>query len=219
MSSAAQVAANRENGKKSHGPVTEAGKQASSMNNFRHGLAGGGFYFLEHENPEVYDVVLNTLIEEHHPKTPTEKLLVQKMAQAQWLAQRAIELQTGAMSAVASPFDSVDVVNKWARYQMQHERVFQQSLNQLLKLRAETRTEQIAFESNKRAQAAEPAREQQRQTRVEHDNIKTEILHQKLEREKANAMTASMKAGGAMERHLGTEGMKMIGQMMEQQAA
>jgi hypothetical protein len=218
VSSQAQILANRENGSKSHGPVTEEGKQASCLNNFRHGLAGGGFYFLEGENPEVYDVLLEALLEEHSPKTPTEKLLVQKMAQSQWLVQRAIELQT-SRAAFANPYNEVDELNKWARYEAHHQRVFNQTLNQLLKLREARRKEQIGFESNQRAEAAETTREQQRQTRAQHDQIKTEILNQKLEREKSNAITAGMRASTAMERHLGPEGMKMMGQMMEQQAA
>jgi low affinity Fe/Cu permease len=212
MATAAQVLANRENGKKSHGPVTEEGKLASCLNNFRHGLTGHGFYLLPNEDPKLYDALLADLKAEHNPQTATEKILVQKMGQSHWLAQRAVRLQT-IVSCCAQNSLATDELTKLARYQNQHERAFQQSLNQLLKLRAERRKEQIGFESQKRAEAAGAQREQQQQARARQDHLKTEILEQKREREKSNALTAAMKASAAMERHLGPEGMKMLGQM------
>ena len=79
MATAAQIAANQENAQKSTGP-SEEGKAASCMNNFRHGLAGGGFYFLEEEDADEYDALLNALMTEHNADTATELILVEKMA-------------------------------------------------------------------------------------------------------------------------------------------
>ncbi len=51
MASASQINANRENAKKSSGPTTEEGKQTSSRNALKHGLASNGdFYLLENED-------------------------------------------------------------------------------------------------------------------------------------------------------------------------
>ena len=143
---------------------------------------------------------------------------LEKMARSQWLSQRALDIQTST-AAFSNIFKEVDELNKWVRYQMQHERAFEKALNQLLKLRAEKRKEQIGFESEKRAEAVKTEREERRQTRAQHDQLKTETLKYKMDREKSNAIVAGMKAGSAMERHLGPEGAQMMSQMMEPKAA
>ena len=99
------------------------------MNNFRHGLAGGRFYFLSEENPEHYDQLQQVLTDEHQPQTATEHLLVEKMARSQWLAQRAIDIHT-MFAANVNVYSEVDDLTKWVRYQMQHERAFEKALNQ-----------------------------------------------------------------------------------------
>jgi hypothetical protein len=81
MASSAQIAANRENAKKSTGARTEAGKQASSRNAFRHGLAGHGFALLEWEGAETFDRIKAEFEREHQPTTPTESVLVERMVQ------------------------------------------------------------------------------------------------------------------------------------------
>lgn len=241
MATPAQVEASRANGKKSRGPVTETGKQASCMNNFRHGLTGGRFYFIEGENPEHYDQLFQALESEHNPQTATEFILVEKMAHAQWLSQRALDMHTST-AAFASPYEVVDDINKWARYQAQHDHAFFKALNQLVKLRVamtrratseemeavasphqlattldeiEAKKQELGFESEKRAQvkqereeAQEKHRETQRETRRQHDHLKTEILKQRLEREKSNAMVAGLRSAKVMERELGPEFMR-----------
>jgi hypothetical protein len=136
------------------------------------------------------------------------------MAQAQWLSQRAIDLQTST-AAFTNPYEVVDAVNKWAKYQAQHDRAFFKALNQLVKLRSETTKQELGFESEKRAQAKqerevaqEKHREMQRETRRQHDHLKTEILKQRLEREKSNAMVAGLRSAKVMERELGPEFMR-----------
>jgi hypothetical protein len=152
MATAAQIKANIENAKHSTGAKTEAGREASSRNNRRHGLAGHAFFFLEWENPDHFEQLLEAFESEHQPKTPTECLLVEKMAQHYWLSQRAQEMQTSEMQL--DPFDDeiLKRVTVYMRYQTQQERLFKSALADLLKLRAERRKEQIGFESQKRAQ-------------------------------------------------------------------
>jgi hypothetical protein len=155
MASAAQVLANRENAKKSRGPVTEEGKQTSSRNNFRHGLTGHGFVFIESEAPEYYDALLQALQSEYAPSTPSESLLVEKMAQHTWLARRAVDLETLQMHHCPFDDDSVKRAMNYARYAALHERLVKSILADLLKLRSEKKKGEIGFESQTRSQAQE----------------------------------------------------------------
>jgi len=111
------------------------------------------------------------------------------------------------------PYDTMEDVGKWARYQNTHERNFERALNQLLKLREHKTKQQIGFESLKQAEAkteaaAEAAKDRQtnQQTRVEHDKLKTEILTQKLGTAKSQKIVAEIKGAQAIQRHLGPEG-------------
>jgi hypothetical protein len=206
MASAAQMKANRENAKKSQGPVTEEGKQACSQNNLCHGLTGHLFVLMSWENPENFEVFHAALRNEHKPATLTEFLLVEKMAQQQWLSQRAQMLLTEQLSLEVEDEELQkeieQKINKYLRYQTQHERLFQRALHDLLKLRAEKRKEQIGFESQKAAEAKQAAREVQETRRAaaetrkaEDHKITMDIKTKRLEREKSLAMIAGMKAG------------------------
>lgn len=80
MTTQAQRAANRRNAQLSTGPKTAEGKQAVSRNNFRHGLAGV-FRLVSWEDPAEFDDLVSLLRAEHQPQTPTEQILVERMAQ------------------------------------------------------------------------------------------------------------------------------------------
>jgi hypothetical protein len=54
ISTEAQIRANRENAQHSTGPITESGKAASGLNNFRHGLAAA-FCVLPSEDQDAFD--------------------------------------------------------------------------------------------------------------------------------------------------------------------
>ena len=60
----------RANSPHSTGPKTEAGRAASLMNNFRHGLAGL-FALLPSEDSAQYEALVEGLREEHQPATLT----------------------------------------------------------------------------------------------------------------------------------------------------
>jgi hypothetical protein len=172
MSTEAQIRANRENAHHSTGPQTENGKAACCLNNFRHGLAGG-FCVLPSEDQDEFDAFLCGLRAEHQPSTLTEQLLVQKMAEHYWLSQRAQRLQDLTMAEAHRAFGArcarshEDLPAKdqdrqfalFLRYQTTNDRAFHQCLNQLLKLRAEKRKQEIGFESQQRKEAQESRRE------------------------------------------------------------
>ena len=79
MASPAQIEANRANAKRSTGPRTAAGKARSASNSFRH-----GFFSLQNfenftiDNNHALAVVDNLLLE-YAPVTPTENILVHEL--------------------------------------------------------------------------------------------------------------------------------------------
>ena len=82
--SLAQLTANRANAKLSTGPVTEAGRSASSQNHTSHGLArhNGAFKLLPSEDPFGFEALKASLIAEHQPATETESILVSTMTES-----------------------------------------------------------------------------------------------------------------------------------------
>ncbi len=150
--------ANQANSQHSTGPNTEEGKLASCKNNFRYGFAGN-FTVLPSEDQEEFDTLSHGLRAEHQPKTVTETLLVEKMAQHFWLSLRAVTLQDLTMGSDLPIRDQESQFALFLRYQTTNDRGFSKCLNDLLKLRAEKRKEQIGFESQ-RLKQAEEARKQ-----------------------------------------------------------
>jgi len=156
MSTAAQIEANRANAQHSTGPKSEEGKAVSSRNRYRYGFTGQ-FDLLEWEDEAAFDLQYLLLFEEYRPTTATEKLLIQKMAQHQWLSQRAIRLQTANI-------DNAKQFALFLRYQTTNDRAFSKCLNDLLKLRAEKRKAEIGFESQKAREAAREGAEERKQS-------------------------------------------------------
>ncbi len=153
----AQLNANQANAQLSRGPKTPAGKAISAMNRFSHGLTGE-FTVLPWENQEEFNHVLVELRAEHKPSTFTENMLVGKMAQAAWLSRRALILQQTVLKHQARGCWDDKKLALYLRYQTTHDRVFHKSLNELLRLRAQTRKEQIGFESQSHKQADQTRR-------------------------------------------------------------
>ena len=87
MSTERQQQASRENGSKSHGPVTEAGKLNSSQNALKHGMLSGTVV-LECESTDRFLSLVATLFEEFQPQTPFEESLIEDMAVARWRRMR-----------------------------------------------------------------------------------------------------------------------------------
>ncbi|MBV9156430.1 MAG: hypothetical protein JO097_09215 [Acidobacteriaceae bacterium] len=154
MSTNAQIAANKVNAQHSTGPKTEEGKAVSCLNNFRWGFCGA-FNVLPSENAEVYDNLLLSLRLEHKPSTPTEAILVEKIAQHHWLSQRAMTLQNILLKDALLTPENEKQFQLLLRYQTTNDRAFHKCLSDLLKLRAEKRRAEIGFESQKRKEAEE----------------------------------------------------------------
>ena len=151
MSTELQIQANRENAKSSSGPKTEAGKAVAALNNTRHGLTGA-FRVLPTESQSDFDELLAVLREEHNPDTFTETTLVEAMAQHHWLRRRALNLESSCYDPATGAITDQKQLALYLRYQTTHERGFHKAMNDLLKLRAAKRKDQIGFESQQRAE-------------------------------------------------------------------
>lgn len=90
--SEAQRAAARANGARSRGPVSPEGKARASRNAFRHGLCSPAI-LAPGEDPAAFDRLLADLRAEHRPKSPSEDLLVERLAVAFWKLARCDRLE------------------------------------------------------------------------------------------------------------------------------
>ena len=160
MATEAQIRANQQNAQHSTGPTTGAGKAASCKNNFKYGLTGSSFAVLDFEDQDEYDQLLCGLRFEHQPATMTENILVEQMAQSYWLRKRALYLQDQCATDEELTLEQQEKrLALLIRYQTTHDRAFHRALNDLLKLRAEKRKQEIGFESQKRQEAIESRRQ------------------------------------------------------------
>ena len=89
---AAQINANRENAKKSTGPRTAAGKEASSRNGLKHGLSGDK-HILPGENPEEFLLLLKDLYDNLRPVGLGEEKLALRIAADQWRLDRIFPME------------------------------------------------------------------------------------------------------------------------------
>jgi hypothetical protein len=176
MSTRAQILANQANAQLSTGPRSEEGKAISSKNNLRHGLTGP-FMVLAWEKKHEYEQLKADLFAEHQPTTLTEQMLVEDMAQSHWLRKRAITMQTLCFRPDKPDADQPKELLLYLRYQTTHDRAFYRALNELQKLRAQKRKEQIGFVSQERRQLEEQ-RKEAREKRRENEEIRRQEMHQ-----------------------------------------
>jgi hypothetical protein len=83
----------RINGAKSHGPKTEAGRQRSSQNALKHGLTSQTL-LLPTEDPEEFQHLLNSYLDQFQPDGPAELHLVHEMVAAKWRLERLAIIET-----------------------------------------------------------------------------------------------------------------------------
>ena len=175
MSTPAQTAANQQNAKHSSGPRTEEGKAASSQNNFRHGFTAN-FKVLDWENQEEFTSLLTNFCVEHQPASPFELVLVQKMAQHFWLAQRALILQEQCFRPDLAMQEADRKLALYLRYQATQERAFGKCADELRKSRNEKRKQEIGFESQKDRDANEARKREMHEARLRLVNSKADHI-------------------------------------------
>ena len=93
MSSLKRVLSSRANGARSRGPITPAGKHASSLNAVRHGLLAN-CVVLSNECRENFDILLNQHIERYSPIDDVELGVIEEMVAAFWRLRRAWAIET-----------------------------------------------------------------------------------------------------------------------------
>ena len=196
MATIAQFLANQSNAHRSTGPTSETGKQKSSRNRTKHGLChhNESFFLLTDENPDKFNELRAALQTEHQPQTETERILVQRLADHEWLRMRALRLQQTCI------FEGQHVLATeqfalYMRYQTTHERAFYKALKELQTIRAQRIKEQIGFESQKREQAAEQRAAETHHLKKQELQLKIESLAslrplQKMEIDLSNPATA-----------------------------
>ena len=161
MASELQQIASRTNGAKSHGPITEEGKQASARNSLNHGFNSKRIV-LPGESQEEFDQLLASYLDEHQPETPTERTLIENMAVARWRQQRVWTLETAGLTAemrrpryiegedpetqafvaFRSLSDDSRTLELLNRYEARFERQFRAALTAFLNLRTKRRAEE-----------------------------------------------------------------------------
>ncbi len=95
MASAAQLAANQANARKSTGPKTDDGKAKSAQNALKHGLCAERL-LIDEEEREEFEALRADYLERHRPAGLAEERLVERIVQLVWRRDRA-----GAMEAAA----------------------------------------------------------------------------------------------------------------------
>jgi hypothetical protein len=161
MASAAQRAANRLNSQKSTGPVSEAGKAASSQNARKLGLATGNFKVLAVEDQEDFNNSLAELTAEYKPATFLERKLVEKMARHYWCSQRALVAQDLCFGTDYGLLNQEPVQKYLAvplRYHATHDRAFHKYRQELEKLQDKRRQSATASAEVKPENRAAPVR-------------------------------------------------------------
>src|SRR6266851_1680995 len=99
MPSAARIAANRSNARRSTGPRTPRGKAASSRNACKHGFRSS---VLPPPTPE-FTALLDAFRAEHHPATDAEESCVRSIALAVWHTRELDRLETEAFATCTIP--------------------------------------------------------------------------------------------------------------------
>ena len=148
----ARKEANRANAQQSTGPKTEAGKAASSQNRRTYGLTGA-FVVLPHEDENEYQALYEGLVKEHQPATETEQILVKKMAQHQWMADRALYQQANCFYK-EDFFAFEKQISLFMRYHTMHDRAFHKAMTELRKAQKERQQQELGVPQLK-AQALE----------------------------------------------------------------
>lgn len=92
MTSQKQIDANRRNAQHSTGPRTAEGKARSARNSFSHGVLSENAVS-EYEDREVYQALLDCLIEEQDAQTALEVALVERLANLLWRERRLAEAE------------------------------------------------------------------------------------------------------------------------------
>ena len=170
MASEAQILANRENAKQSHGPVTEEGKRASSKNATIHGIFVS-VPAMDDDEAQQLTTLYTTLCGDYDAGSHTECLLIWSMAVAHFRLQRAQNAEHALYLLDRKEHETADEpwshaaayirlaasgdLQRMTRYQRGFERTWEKNLAELRRLQADR--------AKREFREAEATREQQRE--------------------------------------------------------
>ena len=97
MSTDKQIAANRENAKKSTGPRTAAGKRKSRRNAVRHGLTAETIIDVLEEAAD-YEALAAAIGADFRPATNFELQLIARLTSLLWRLRRATAIESGLLA-------------------------------------------------------------------------------------------------------------------------
>jgi hypothetical protein len=163
MSTAKQRAANKENARKSTGPVTPEGKAISSRNRVSAGFNSANTFFLDHEKEDDFWQLLEDFTRQYQPANPTEQALVEMLVHNRWLSFRAIHFQGKRLYCLPFSEPIPADLGLLIRYQATAERAFHKAHAELVKTQNERKKSEIGFVS----QIADPAPPPAPETSVE----------------------------------------------------
>jgi hypothetical protein len=89
----AQIEASRQNGRRSHGPITPAGKARSALNARSWGLRSVDCFVTEDEDVERFGQLQDAIHDQFRPASPLEAALCARMVTALWRSERAERLE------------------------------------------------------------------------------------------------------------------------------
>ena len=99
MATSKQIAANRQNARRSTGPKTAEGRQIVSRNAITHGLTTARAVVLPEEQ-EDFDRFAAAMREEWDPQGPLERFHMDRMIQCAWRLKRMTRMETGVILAL-----------------------------------------------------------------------------------------------------------------------
>jgi hypothetical protein len=161
MATPNQIAANKANAQKSTGPKTPEGKAKSCTNRLSWGFASNTIV-IPGEDPAELRALLEDFIGEHQPATVTEQVLVEKMAQNQWLTLRAFRLQGESFLTQKLRCEESGIpkdLGLLIRYHTSAERAFHRAHNELVKAQKQRQNSEIGFESKNYGEEIPPLSE------------------------------------------------------------
>ena len=106
MTSFRQIQANRDNARKSTGPITEEGKQRSRCNAVRHGLTAETVIGAL-EDAEDYKAFEAAITADYDAQSAVERELVLRLASLLWRLRRATTMETGLFEIQADQLSDV----------------------------------------------------------------------------------------------------------------
>jgi hypothetical protein len=106
MTSFRQIEANRRNGRKSTGPITEEGKQRSRCNAVRHGLTAETVIGAL-EDAEDYKAFEEAITADYDAQSAVERELVLRLASLLWRLRRANTMETGLFEIQADHLSGI----------------------------------------------------------------------------------------------------------------